>query len=116
MWTMCQFHDSNGNGLGDFGGQTSECILVICPIDCTQFILDCCFIDIFIDELWMLLFSFILCSLYLFRTPNELTMDALVCPPLHYMSPARPYATALASMPGSGNTWLRHLLQEATRK
>ena len=90
--------------------------LVVGPIDCTHFIFDCCFVHICIDELSMLLFSFIHCSLYLFRTPNELTMDALVCPPLHYMSPPRAYATALASMPGSGNTWLRHLLQEATRK
>ncbi|KAI0221962.1 WSC domain-containing protein 2 [Lamellibrachia satsuma] len=45
------------------------------------------------------------------QSPTK-TLD---CPPLHYLSPPRPYLTALASTPGSGNTWLRHLLQEATR-
>ena len=35
------------------------------------------------------------------------------CSPLSYISPPGPI-TALASFPGSGNTWVRHLLQQAT--
>ena len=35
------------------------------------------------------------------------------CGPLSYISPPGPI-TALASFPGSGNTWVRHLLQQAT--
>ena len=37
------------------------------------------------------------------------------CRTLEYMSPPGPL-TALASFPGSGNTWVRHLLQQATGK
>ena len=37
------------------------------------------------------------------------------CTPLVYISPPGP-TTALASVPGSGNTWVRHLLQQATGK
>ena len=37
------------------------------------------------------------------------------CGPLSYANPVRP-VTALASFQGSGNTWLRHLIQEATGK
>ncbi|KAK7474345.1 hypothetical protein BaRGS_00034393 [Batillaria attramentaria] len=35
------------------------------------------------------------------------------CGPLRFADPPLP-VTALASVPGSGNTWLRHLLQQAT--
>ena len=35
------------------------------------------------------------------------------CPDLHY-SPKTLPLTALVSSPGSGNTWMRHLLQQAT--
>lgn len=35
------------------------------------------------------------------------------CLPLRYRIPAGP-VTALASFPGSGNTWLRHLIQQST--
>ena len=37
------------------------------------------------------------------------------CSSLSYISPAGP-VTALASFPGSGNTWMRHLLQQSTGK
>lgn len=37
------------------------------------------------------------------------------CSHLTYLKPPR-YITALASFPGSGNTWLRYLLQQATGK
>lgn len=37
------------------------------------------------------------------------------CLPLHYLpEPATRPVTALASAPGSGNTWLRYLLQQAS--
>ncbi|CAG4968403.1 unnamed protein product [Parnassius apollo] len=36
------------------------------------------------------------------------------CKELHVRSPPLPYAVALVSYPGSGNTWLRYLLQQAT--
>lgn len=36
------------------------------------------------------------------------------CKDLHWRSPPAPYAIALVSYPGSGNTWLRYLLQQAT--
>ena len=40
---------------------------------------------------------------------------AAKCRTMEYMSPPGP-VTALASFPGSGNTWVRHLLQQATGK
>ncbi|XP_013145776.1 PREDICTED: WSCD family member GA21586-like [Papilio polytes] len=36
------------------------------------------------------------------------------CKELHWRNPPLPFAIALASYPGSGNTWLRYLLQQAT--
>ncbi|KPJ12441.1 WSCD family member AGAP003962 [Papilio machaon] len=36
------------------------------------------------------------------------------CKELHWRSPPLPYAVALVSYPGSGNTWLRYLLQQVT--
>ncbi|KAI0242306.1 WSC domain-containing protein 2 [Lamellibrachia satsuma] len=39
--------------------------------------------------------------------------QTLVCPKLHFSRRHLP-ATALASFPGSGNTWTRHLIQQAT--
>ncbi|XP_039297162.1 WSCD family member AAEL009094 [Nilaparvata lugens] len=41
------------------------------------------------------------------------------CRPLHFLTPSSAHSTprpviALASFPGSGNTWLRYLLQQAT--
>ncbi|CAH0758810.1 unnamed protein product [Diatraea saccharalis] len=36
------------------------------------------------------------------------------CQGLQWRSPPSPYVVALASFPGSGNTWLRYLLQQAT--
>ena len=38
------------------------------------------------------------------------------CPPLHYQEPAASTVVALASIHGSGSVWLRHLIQQATRK
>ena len=38
-----------------------------------------------------------------------------ICSSLSYISPAGP-VTGLASFPGSGNTWMRHLLQQSTGK
>ena len=35
------------------------------------------------------------------------------CPDLHFSRKTLP-VTALASFPGSGNTWLRHLIQQST--
>ena len=35
------------------------------------------------------------------------------CRPLNFLQPSGP-PVALASFPGSGNTWLRYLLQQAT--
>lgn len=37
------------------------------------------------------------------------------CRPLRYLSNPKP-PVALVSFPGSGNTWLRYLLQQATGK
>ncbi|KPI93166.1 WSCD family member AGAP003962 [Papilio xuthus] len=36
------------------------------------------------------------------------------CKELHWRTPPLPFAIALASYPGSGNTWLRYLLQQVT--
>ncbi|KPJ12437.1 WSCD family member AGAP003962 [Papilio machaon] len=36
------------------------------------------------------------------------------CKKLHWRTPPLPFAIALASYPGSGNTWLRYLLQQVT--
>lgn len=36
------------------------------------------------------------------------------CKELRWRSPPAPHAVALVSYPGSGNTWLRYLLQQAT--
>ncbi|XP_013145787.1 PREDICTED: WSCD family member AGAP003962-like [Papilio polytes] len=36
------------------------------------------------------------------------------CKELHWRMPPLPFAIALASYPGSGNTWLRYLLQQTT--
>ncbi|KPJ12439.1 WSCD family member AGAP003962 [Papilio machaon] len=36
------------------------------------------------------------------------------CKELHWQTPPLPFAIALASYPGSGNTWLRYLLQQVT--
>lgn len=36
------------------------------------------------------------------------------CKELHWQSPPMSKANALVSYPGSGNTWLRYLLQQAT--
>lgn len=38
------------------------------------------------------------------------------CKELQWRSPHTPNVTALVSYPGSGNTWLRYLLQQATGK
>lgn len=36
------------------------------------------------------------------------------CHDLRWRSPPAPHAVALVSYPGSGNTWLRYLLQQVT--
>ena len=46
-------------------------------------------------------------------TVRRLPGTPLVCPELHFSRRGLP-VTVLASFPGSGNTWLRHLLQQAT--
>ena len=45
--------------------------------------------------------------------PPPSSKQQINCSRLSYISPSGP-RTALASFPGSGNTWVRHLLQQAT--
>ena len=51
------------------------------------------------------------------KHPNEQQLPSKTkdCRPLGYSKISLPL-TALASFPGSGNTWVRHLLQQATGK
>ncbi|KAK2183803.1 hypothetical protein NP493_295g02021 [Ridgeia piscesae] len=39
--------------------------------------------------------------------------QSIQCPSLHFAKDPLP-TTALASFPGSGNTWMRHLIQQST--